>query len=121
MYVYPHTVPAGTSSACEFEPEVLVVCRMFVFVMMLHARGNLDFPALRALGPLRAYKFWRLHFCIIVRDELEIFFQIFEIDFDLHFGSMLASFSMFVAFCFRSSILHGFVINVAIISIFVSQ
>jgi hypothetical protein len=29
-------------------------------------------------------------------------------DFDLHFGAMLASFSMFFALLFRASILHGF-------------
>ena len=34
-------------------------------------------------------------------------------EFDLHFGSMLASFSMFVALLFRASILHGFVIKFA--------
>ena len=34
-------------------------------------------------------------------------------DFDLHFGSMLVSFSMVFALLFRASILHGFVINFA--------
>ena len=34
-------------------------------------------------------------------------------DIYLYFGSMLASFCMFFALCFRASILHGFVIDFA--------
>ena len=71
-------------------------------------RNSLPLLALRALGPLRAHGFMALHFCIIFRD---VFLYCFLMDFDLHFGTMLASFSMFVALLFRPSILHGFVIN----------
>ena len=65
-------------------------------------------------GPFWAYSFLALNFCIIVRDVfLYSFFIYFLMDFDLHCGAMLASFSMFVALLFRASILHGFVINFA--------
>ena len=77
-------MPAGKSSACELEPEVLgrcllVVCQMFVFLMTLHARGNLDLESPEELltssgtpgpGALRANSFWTLYFCTIVRDDL---------------------------------------------------
>ena len=112
----------------------LVVCRMFVFLTMLDARGNLDLESLEelltssgtpgprapqfwALGPLRANGFLALHFCIIFRDVFCIVFSYFLMDFDLHFGAMLASFSMFFASLFRASVLHGFFINFARISI----
>ena len=42
-------------------------------------------------------------------------------DFDLHFGAMLASFFMFFALLFRASILHGFVINSARIFIYIFE
>ena len=81
---------------------------------MLDARGNLDLespeelltssgtPGPRARhcgpGPLRAYSFLALNFCIMFRDVLLFsFFMFLSIDFDAHLGSMLASFSMFFA------------------------
>ena len=117
IYVKIRTVPAGTSSACEVEPEVLglsflVVYQMSVRVMMLMSckrepgpgvSGGTPylFPELRALGPLRAHNFWRLHSCIIFRDDLlHNFFHVFSMDFDLHFSSMLASFSVSFALFF---------------------
>ena len=59
---------------------------------------------------------WALYFCIIYRDVFVVsFFHLFLKDVDLHLGSMLASFSMFFALLVRASILHGFVINCAMI------
>ena len=94
---------------------------MFVFCRMLDARGNLDLEPPEELltssstpgpRPVRANGFLALHFCIIFRDVfLYCFFHVFLMDFDLRFGAMLASFSMFVALRFRASILHGFVIS----------
>ena len=49
----------------------LIVCQVFVFVLMLHARGNLDLESpmerltssgLWALGPSRPIAFWRFIF-----------------------------------------------------------
>ena len=94
----------------------LVVCQVVVFCRMLDARGNLDLESPEELltssstpgpRPLRAYSFLALNFCIIFRDVFCIVFSCF---FDIHFGSMLASFSMFFAWLFRASILHGFFI-----------
>ena len=88
--------------------------------MMLDARGNLDLESLEELftssgtpgpAPLRANSFLAFYFCIIIRDVLLFCFLM---DFDLHVGAMLASFSMFVDYFFDhrfymdlSSILQG--------------
>ena len=76
------------------------------------------FPARQAQGPLRAHSFGGGHFCIIFRyDILHCFCIYFDMDSDLHFGSMLASFSIVVALPFRASILHEFVIDFATICV----
>ena len=58
-------------------PLLFIVCRMFVFAIMLHARGNLALESPEELltssgtlgpGPLRAYSFLALHFCSIFRN-----------------------------------------------------
>ena len=74
-------------------------------------RNSLPLLALRAQRPLRAHSFLALHFCIIFRDVFLYCFFMFLIDVDLHFGAMLASFSMFFVLRFRALIFHRFVIN----------
>ena len=90
---------------------------------MLDARGNLDLESPEELltssgtlgprtplGPSERMAFWRFIFASFF-GVFVLFFHVCLMDFDLHFGAMLASFSMFVALLFRASILHGFVIN----------
>ena len=101
----------------------LVVCRVFVFCRMLDARGNLDLESPEELltssgtpGPRAPQSEWLFgasflhHFSWCV---FALFFHVFLMDSDLHFGVMLASFSMFFALLFRASILDGTVINFA--------
>ena len=70
-------------------------------------RNSLPLPALRAQGPSGRIALWRLIFASLF---FVCFFHIFLINFDLHCGTMLASFSMFFALLFRASILDGTVI-----------
>ena len=76
-------------------------------------RNSLPLPALRAQGPSGRIAFWRLIFASFFVMFFCIVFSCFLMDFDLHFGAMLASFSMFFASLFRASILDGTVINFA--------
>ena len=82
-------------------------------------RNSLPLLALQAQRPLRAHSFLALNFASFFVMFFCKVFSCFLMDFDLHFGAMLASFSMFVALFFRASILHGFVINCARMFIYV--
>ena len=84
--------------------------------------GNLDLESLEELltssgplgpGPLRAFNFRSLNFCVIFRDDVCIVFSFILMGVAYNLGSMLASFSMFVAFLSRASIRHRLAINFA--------
>ena len=81
-------------------------------------RNSLPLPARRAhmntsvSGAFGRFIFHHFSWCVFV-----LLFHVFWMDLDLHFGGMLASFSMFFAWLFRASILHWFFINFARISI----
>ena len=101
----------------------LVVCRMFVFLMSLDTRGNLDLESPEqlltssgtlGLGPLRAYGFWALHFCSIFRDVvLYRFFMYFRWNSTSILAPCWHHFPYVFALFFRASISHGIAINFA--------
>ena len=93
----------------------LVVCQVFVFCRMLDARWNLDLespeelltssrtpgpraPHSRPMGPSGPMAFWRFIFASFFVMCFCIVFSCFLMNSDLHFGAMLASFSMFFFF-----------------------